>query len=105
MGMFRKRDVPLLQRAPDSPDEAQRLLSRIRYEAEVTTDYTKPARHDNVGTLILDIMILCGILAVLCIAGGIFVAGGRILAGRVAPNSIFAAPESDGMVHLDIDQH
>ena len=34
---------------------------------------------------------------------GIFVAGARYLAGRVAPNSIFAAPEGDGMIHLGID--
>ena len=105
-GVVAKRDGPLIAAviAPPSPDEAERLLSRIRYAAEVTTDYVEPGRHDNVGTLLLDIMILCGILAVLCVAGGILVAGARILAGRVAPSSIFAAPESDGMIHLDIDR-
>ena len=105
-GVIAKRDGPLIAAviAPPSQDEAARLLSRIRYAAEVTTDYVKPGRHDNVGTLLLDIMILCGILALLCIAGGVLVAGARILAGRVAPSSIFAAPDSDGMVHLDIDR-
>ncbi len=105
-GVIAKRDGPLIAVviAPPSPDEAQRLLARIRYAAEVTGEYTPPRRHDNVGTLILDIMILSGILALLCIVGGVLVAGVRILAGRVAPNSIFAAPDGDGMTHLNIEQ-
>ncbi len=105
-GVIAKRDGPLIAVviAPPSPDEAQRLLARIRYAAEVTGEYTPPRRHDNVGTLILDIMILSGILALLCIGGGVLVAGVRILAGRVAPNSIFAAPDGDGMTHLNIEQ-
>ena len=87
-----------------NPDTAQRLLAKIRYEAAVTPTYDPPGRHDNVGTLILDILILCAVLAGLSIVGGILVAGGRIFAGRVAPNSLFAAPEGDGMTHLGLDE-
>ncbi len=100
-----KRSGPMIAAVVASarPDAAQRLLAKVRYEAEVTLNYEEPKRHDNVGTLIYDIMILSGVLASLSIVGGILVAGGRILASRVAPNSLFAAPEGDGMTHLGID--
>ena len=101
-----KRSGPMIAAvvAAENPDAAQRLLAKVRYEAEVTLNYEEPNRHDNVGTLVLDVMILSGILASLCIAGGILVAGGRILAGRVAPNSLLASPEGDGMTHLGLDE-
>jgi hypothetical protein len=105
-GVVAKRTGPMIAaviKAP-SPDEAERLVAKVRYQAEVTLDYREPGRHDNLGTLILDVFILCGILVLLCIAGGILVAGARRLFGRVAPGSILAAPEGDGLIHLDIDR-
>lgn len=88
---------------PSSADEAQRLLARVRYEAEVTANHQPPKRHDNLGVLLLDIMILCGILMVLMLLGGLLVGGARLFAGRYAPNSILAAPEGSGMTRLGID--
>jgi hypothetical protein len=55
------------------------------------------------GTLLLDIVISCVILAGLCIVGGIFVAGTRLLAAKVAPNSIIAAPHGDPLIRLHLD--
>ena len=101
-----KRTGPLIAVAvdPSSADEAQRLLARVRYEAEVTLDYTEPARHDDPYLLLMDIVFLCGILVALSIVGGLLVAGGRRLAGRFAPSSLLAPPEGDGMIHLDLDK-
>ena len=100
-----KRDVSMIAAvlAPADPDEAQVLLSRVNYRGEVTTNYQKPGRHDNMGTLLLDIVISCIILAGLCILGGVFVAGMRIMAAKVAPNSIIAAPHGDGLTRLHLD--
>ena len=100
-----KRTGPLIAAVvqPPSEDEAQRLLAKVRYEAEVTMDFTEPERHDDPYLLLVDIIILCSILVGLCIAGGLLVAGGRILAGKVAPNSIFAGNEGDPMTRLHID--
>jgi hypothetical protein len=100
-----KRTGPLVAVVlnPSSADEAQRLLARVRYEAEVTLDYKEPGRHDDPYLLLMDIVVLCGILVALCIVGGILVAGGRHLAGRFAPNSLIAPPEGDGTVHLNIN--
>jgi hypothetical protein len=101
-----KRTGPLVAVVldPSSADEAQRLLARVRYEAEVTLDYTEPVRHDDPYLLLMDIIVLCGILIGLSIAGGLAVAGARRLAGKIAPDSLFAPPQGDGMIHLDIDE-
>lgn len=100
-----KRDVSMIAvvLSPADPDAAQVLLSKVRYRGEVTTNYQKPGRHDNMGTLLLDIVISCAILAGLCILGGIFVAGTRHLAARVAPNSIIAAPHGEPLTRLHLD--
>ena len=100
-----KRDVSMIAvvLAPADPDAAQVLLSKVRYRGEVTTNYREPGRHDNMGTLLLDIVISCLILAGLCIVGGVLVAGTRLLAARVAPNSIIAAPHGDPITRLHLD--
>ena len=101
-----KRDGPLIAvvLAPKSADEAQRLLARVHYAAEVTLHYRDPVRHDNLGNLILDILIFCAILCVLMIVGGTIVAGTRLAAGRYAPNSIIAPPAEFDMVKMDIER-
>jgi hypothetical protein len=102
-----KRTGPLVAVvvAPPSADAAQRLLARVRYEAEVTLDYKEPVRHDDPYLLLMDIIYLCGVLISLSIVGGLLVAGGRRLAGKFAPNSLIAPPQGDGMVRLDLDDH
>jgi hypothetical protein len=100
-----KRDISMIAAvlSPADPDAAQVLLSRVHYRGEITTNYQKPGRHDNMGTLLLDIVLSCLILAGLCIVGGILVAGTRHLAAKVAPNSIIAAPHGDGLTRLHLD--
>jgi len=105
-GVVAKRTGPIIAAviAASSPDAAQRLISRVRYEAEVTPHYKKPQRSDDLTTVILDTFVLVGILISLFVVGGIFVAGTRILASRVAPNSLFAAPKGDGLTRLELDE-
>ncbi len=101
-----KRSGPLVAAviAPPSADEAQFLLAKINYAVEVTPTPRQVSRHDNIGTLILDIVILCLILIGLMIVGGVAVAGSRILARRYAPHSLFASGEGPDMIRLDIDK-
>lgn len=101
-----KRDGPLISAVldPTAPDEAQRLLASIRYKADVTLNQQPPERYDSLKNIVLDSFRLCAILASLMVLGGILVAVTRKLAGKVAPHSIIAAPESADMQRLDIDR-
>lgn len=102
-----KRSGPLVAVVPNPPsaDEAQRLLARVRYAAEVTPDHREPTRSENLGTLLVDIIIFCGLLVILMIVGGGIVAGTRILAGQYAPSSILASPDEGNILRLDIEKH
>ncbi|MDA1314787.1 MAG: hypothetical protein O2968_15750 [Acidobacteria bacterium] len=101
-----KRSGPMIAAvlSPSSADEAERLLSRVRYVAEVTVTPRAERRHDNLGVLFLDIFIFCGILVVLMLVGGGIVAGSRLLARRIVPNSIIAAPGDADVLRLNIDR-
>ena len=104
-GGVAKQDGPLIAVVldPASPDDAQRLLARVRYRAEVTAHVGEANRYDSLRNIILDTVILCGLLATLMILGGVLVAGTRRLAGRIAPDSILAPPAGPGMQRLEID--
>jgi hypothetical protein len=100
----RVRSMIAFVASPASPDEAERLLAKVQYSVEVTmTPQERPGRHDNLGNLVLDIVLLCVVLASLMIVGGLLVAGARIMAGRYAPSSIFATHDESDMTRLDID--
>jgi len=92
-----KRSGPLVAAiiAPPNPDEAQKLLSQIRYQAEITWSERMPTRRDNIGDLIINIFILIGILLVFCIIAS-FAFGGFMIwrrkTGRI----------QDAMIVLDL---
>ena len=101
-----KRTGPLVAAvvSPASADEAQFLLAKVQYAADVTATPRPVGRHENLGTLILDIVVLCAVLVGLMIVGGVIVAGSRMLVSRYAPNSLFASSDGPGMVRLEIDK-
>ena len=105
-GWLAKQDGPLIAVAfgPQASDAAQLLLAKVRYRAEVTQHVEDPERHDSLANIILDTFILCGLLALLMILGGVLVAVMRRLAGRVAPDSILASPTGPDMQRLGIDR-
>jgi hypothetical protein len=87
-GAVAKRTGPLVALALNAPqaDEAERLLSQVRYEATVTVpERPLPNHQDNAGTLLLNIFLLCLILAAFCVVSGIVVGGLRILLRRGGP--------------------
>ena len=104
-GVVSKRAGPLVAAivAPPSADEAERLLAKVRYRAEITIHHRNLTRSETLWTLLIDIIIFSLILAGLMIVGGVLVASTRILATRYAPQSMFATPEDSGIVRLDID--
>ncbi len=100
-GALVKRSGPLLAVVlpPADPDEAEKLLAKVQYEATITWNERVPTKRDNIGNLILNILLLCGLLILVCLAGGLFVGGMRLLRKRLFKNW---EPE-DAMIRLRLD--
>jgi hypothetical protein len=83
-GAIAKRSGPLVAviLAPANADDAERLISQVRYQAAISWDQYVPSRRDNIGDLIINAFILIGILLVFSTVAGFAFGGFRILARR-----------------------
>jgi hypothetical protein len=72
-GNLVKRSGPLVAvvLSPPDPDAAERLLSQVKYQAEVTLDQWVPSHKDNIGNLVINAFILIGILLGFSILSGL----------------------------------
>src|SRR5260370_11005875 len=72
-GNLVKRAGPLVAvvLAPPDPDAAERLLSKVKYEASVTLDQWVPSHKDNIGNLVINAFILIGILLGVSMVSGL----------------------------------
>lgn len=79
-----KRSGPLLALIlqPGDPNAAERLLSKVRYEATVTTGAAPKSRRDNPGNLLLNIIYLILILAGFCLVSGVLFGFLRMIVRR-----------------------
>jgi hypothetical protein len=102
-----KRTGPIVAIASGgiSETDARSLLGRVTYEANVTwnTPTTNPEVHD-LYMLILNIVILCAILAVLAIIAGFAFGGFRLLMKRVYPDKVFDRPEQMEFISLRLTE-
>jgi hypothetical protein len=88
-----------------SSDEAQKLLTSVNYEAEVTWNQaTSVSKRDNIGNLILAVFALIGIILLISFIFGVFFGGIRILMKRVFPDRVFDRPEDVEFIQLHIEQ-
>ena len=95
-----KRTGPLVAVAvnPPSPDDAEKLLSQVKYQATITVpENPNTAKNQNVGTLMLNIFLLCLVLAGFCILSGVVVGGIRVLFQRAG-----ASGDGDNMISLHL---
>ncbi|MFB3829359.1 MAG: DUF6599 family protein [Bryobacteraceae bacterium] len=78
-GAVVKRSGPLVAvvLSPANADAAERLLSLVRYQAQVTDTEYVPTRRDNIGDLILTIFELIGVLLVFAVVSGLAFGGLR----------------------------
>jgi hypothetical protein len=99
-GAMAKRTGPLIAIvvSPPDPDQAEKLLGEIRYQAEITEDEYIPTKRDNIGNLIINIFILIGILVGFSILSGLLVGGFRTLARYVRHGE---EPEAMITLHLE----
>jgi hypothetical protein len=86
-------------------DEAQKLLTSVNYEAQVTWNQaTSLSKRDNIGNLILAVFALIGIILLISIIFGVFFGGVRVLAKRFFPNRFFDRPEDVEFIQLHLRQ-
>jgi hypothetical protein len=80
-GAMVKRSGPLVAvlLAPADRDLAERLLARVRWQAEVTRGERVPTQRDNPGDLLLNIFKLIGILVLFAILSGLLMGAARVL--------------------------
>ena len=97
-GLVTKRTGPLVVVVMSpSADDAERLLAKVKYQADVTLPEHVPTPKDNPANLFLNIIILCGILAGFCVVSGLMVGGLRILLRRSG-----ASGDGDAMISLHL---
>ena len=102
-----KRTGPLLAIAagPISDNDAKSLLGRVNWEASVT--WHQPTDNPQVRDLymlILNIVVLCGILAGLAVVAGVAFGGIRILMKRCYPDKVFDRPEQMEFISLHLTE-
>jgi hypothetical protein len=100
-GAMVKRSGPLLAvvLAPPEPDEAERLLAKVRYQATITWNEYVPSARDNIGNLILNIFRLTGVLLLFCLTAGMAFGGFRLFARRYLKRWV----DDEAMIRLHLD--
>jgi hypothetical protein len=100
-GAVAKRSGPLVAMvlAPPDPDYAEKLLSQVRYQAEVTLDEYVPSRRDNIGDLVINAFVLIGILLAFAVISGLALGGYRALRRRSGHGE-----EADAMISLHLSE-
>jgi hypothetical protein len=100
-----KRTGPLLAAVngniPES--EAQSLLASVNYDADVTWNQpTKPNPRDNIGSILMAIFTLIGMLLLVALILGFAFGGVRIIAKKFFPDRFFDKPEDVEIIQLDL---
>jgi hypothetical protein len=104
---FDKRTGPIVAIAAGgiSDSDAKTLLGRVNYEASVTWNTPSDnAQVHDLYMLILNIVVLCAILAGLAIIAGVAFGGFRILMKRMYPDRVFDRPEQMEFISLHLTE-
>jgi hypothetical protein len=98
-GTVVKRTGPLVAVAlhSASADDAERLLSQVKYQATVTIPEHVPTPRDNPVNLFWNVLILCLVLAGFMVVSGLLVGGIRVLFHRGG-----ASGDGDTMISLHL---
>jgi len=84
-----------------SPEEAKSLLASVNYEADVTwNENTYLSKKDNIGNLVWNALLLCGIMMLFALVIGIALGGLRVLVQRVIPERVFHREEEVEFISL-----
>ena len=84
-----------------SQSEAKSLLASVNYEADVTwNENTYFDKRNNIGNLVWNALVLCGILMAFALVIGIAFGGLRVLVQRIIPEKVFHREEQVDFISL-----
>jgi hypothetical protein len=104
---FSKRTGPIvvIVSGSVSRSEAQTWLAAVNYEANVTWNEKNPFdKKNNIGDIVWNALILCGILMAISLIAGLAFGGARIVARRFFPNKVFDRPERAEFIALHLQE-
>jgi hypothetical protein len=104
---YDKRSGPLLAivAGPLSQNEARSLLGAVSYDADVTWNQnTFFDKKNNIGNLLVNVILLCGILVGLMFVAGMAFGGLRIAVRSLLPGRIIDRSEQVEFISLHLDE-
>lgn len=105
--IFDKRSGPLLAIAsgPLSQSEARSLLGAVNYDADVTWNQnTHYDQKNNVGNLIVNVILLCGILGGLALVAGVAFGSVRVAIRSLFPGRVLDRPDQVEFISLHLGE-
>jgi len=100
-----KRTGPIVKVVYGSipPQDANSLLARINYQAEVTwNENTGLSKKDNIGNLVIAALTLAGIVIVFSLGTGAIFGFARPLASKLFPRWVRPAGEEADFIRLNL---
>jgi hypothetical protein len=105
--IFDKRTGPMVVIATGtiSQGEARALLSSVNYEADVTwNENTYQGKKNNIGNLLLNVFLLCGILIVFASVAGLAFGGIRIFFNHILPEKVLHREKDTDFISLNLSE-
>lgn len=106
--VFAKRTGPIVVVAAGSISQsaAQSMLAAVNYDANVTwNENTYQSKRDNIGNLVWNALLLCGILMALALVAGLAFGGLRVLVQRIIPERMLHREEQVEFISLHLTEH
>lgn len=104
-GYYTKRTGPLIAVVSGSvsPADARALLASVNYEADVTWNQaTHLTKSNNLGSLLVNVVLLLSALLAISIAAGVAFGGVRILAKKFFPDRVFDRTQDVEIIRLNL---
>jgi hypothetical protein len=105
--IFAKRTGPIVAIATGaiSAGEARSLLSWVNYEADVNwTENTYQGKKNNLGNLLINVFLLCGILIVFAGVAGVAFGGIRIFFNHILPEKVLHRQKDVDFISLNLSE-
>jgi len=102
---YTKRTGPLVAIVSGavSPSEARSLLASVNYEVDVTWNQaTRLTKSNNLGSLLVNVVLLLSGLLAVSLAAGVAFGGVRILAKKFFPDRVFDRTQDVEIIRLNL---